>query len=528
MTSDNSAPKLWEVTDSNGQSPPEIRADALGVEETDGVEGGYPEESVLFVVGIGASAGGLCALEDFFDNMPGDSGAAFVVVQHLSPDHESLMGELLERRTNMSVQRVVEQMRLTPNTIFLIPPGQNLVLENDRLHLIRRARDQSRQPNFPIDLFFQSLATECKAHTISIILSGTGSDGTRGIQEVSKMGGIVLAQDPATAEFDGMPQSAIATNIVDLVLSPSELAQAAYQFVTSPIALHAFRNDQQNRLAPIQLQRIVDIVEQYENTDFAHYKPSTLTRRIQRRCLIAGFGNLDSYIRRLETSEEERSALRNDLLISVTRFFRDSEAWRFLEQSVLPQLIEQADPNQTLRIWITACATGEEAYSMAILLRELLDQRQSPLKAKIFATDIDQIALNNASLGVYPASIVSDLGEERLNRFFILQDDDSFEVSRSLREMIIFAHHNLTKDAVFTQMDLVSCRNVLIYMQPELQHQVVRNLHFALKAKGALFLGESEALGELNRSLRPYIVSGKSFKSCGMSGSLWRIKISPS
>ena len=508
MASDNSTPKCWEVTDSNGQSPPETgadatQADALVGEETDEVEDGSPKESSFFVVGIGASAGGLRALEEFFDNMPSDSGAAFVVVQHLSPDYESLMSELLKRRTDMSVQRVVEQMSLSPNTIFLIPPGQNLVLKNERLHLIRQERGQGRQPNFPIDLFFQSLATEIKAKTINIVLSGTGSDGSRGIQQGSEMGGIVLAQDPATAEFDGMPQSAIATGIVDLVLSPSELAQATYQFVTSPTELRAFRNDQQNRLAPIQLQRIVNIVEEYENIDFTHYKPSTLTRRIQRRCLITGYRDLDGYIRRLETSEDERSALRNDLLITVTRFFRDSEAWRMLEQSVLPQLTQQADPNQTLRIWITACATGEEAYSMAILLRELLDQCQPPRKAKIFATDIDQIALNKASSGIYPASIVSDLGEERLNRFFIRRDNNSFEVSRSLREMIIFANHNLAKDAAFTHMDLVSCRNVLIYMQPELQNQVLRNLHFALKAKGALFLGESETLGKLEPEFTP-------------------------
>ena len=503
MSSDHSMTNGSEFKDSNAQSPPETPSEAQIVAGADRLESNSPRENSFFVVGIGASAGGLRALEEFFENMPSDSGAAFVVIQHLSPDYESLMSELLKRRTNMSVQGVEEQMRLTPNTIFLIPPGQNLVLENKRLHLIRQTRDQSRQLNFPIDLFFQSLAAESKEYSINIILSGTGSDGTRGIQEVSESGGIVLAQDPATAEFDGMPQSAIATGIVDLVLSPSELAQATYQFVTSPTELQAFRNGQQNRLGPIQLQQIVSTIEQYENVDFTHYKPSTLIRRIQRRCLLMGYEDLDNYIRRLETSEEERSALRNDLLITVTRFFRDSEAWQILEQSILPQLIEQADPNQTLRIWITACATGEEAYSMAILLRELLDHCPSPRKAKIFATDIDQVALNKASSGVYPASTVSNLSEARLNRFFVCRDDDSFEASRSLREMIIFANHNLAKDAAFTHMDLISCRNVLIYMQPELQNQVLRNLHFALKAKGILFLVVSETLGTLEAEFKP-------------------------
>ncbi|MBE9068359.1 PAS domain S-box protein [Leptolyngbya cf. ectocarpi LEGE 11479] len=465
------------------------------------IESSSPD--TFFVVSIGASAGGLRALEEYFENMPSDSGAAFVVVQHLSPDYKSLMSELLKHRTNMDVQQVTEQVSLTPNTVFLIPPGQNMVLENDHFHLMPQDRGQGRQPNFPIDRFFQSLSTEVREHTISIILSGTGSDGSRGIQEIAEMGGIVLAQDPATAEFDGMPQSAIATGVVDLVLAPNELAQATHQFVTSPHDLQAFRDDQQNRLAPLQLQRIVNIVEQYENIDFTHYKPSTVTRRIERRCLIAGYRDLDSYIHRLETSEEERGALRNDLLITVTRFFRDGEAWRLLEESILPELIQRLGPKQTLRIWITACATGEEAYSMAILLRELLDKRTSSIDAKIFATDIDQVALSKASSGVYPASIVNELGEERLNRFFTPKDDSSFEVSRSLREMIIFASHNLAKDAGFTHMDLVTCRNVLIYMQPELQDQVLRNLHFALKAKGVLFLGESETLGKIEDEFIP-------------------------
>ncbi|MDJ0702960.1 MAG: CheR family methyltransferase [Leptolyngbyaceae cyanobacterium MO_188.B28] len=500
MISDNSTPNSSEFTESNAQSLPTTQAEAQVVGETDELEGDSPEENSFFVVGIGASAGGLRALEEFFDNMPSDSGAAFVVIQHLSPDYKSMMIELLNRRTNMAMHRVVEQMRLEPNTIYFIPAGQNLVVANRRFHLIPQDRGEGRLPDFPIDLFFRSLATESKEHALSIVLSGTGSDGSRGIQEVSEMGGIVLAQVPDTAEFDGMPQSAIATGVVDMVLPPSELAQAAYQFVTSPIELQAFRNNQQNRLEPIQLQRIVNIVEQYENIDFTQYKLSTLTRRIQRRCLLAGYADLDSYIRRLESSEEERGTLRNDLLITVTRFFRDVEAWQLLEESIIPQIVEQATSDQPVRIWIAACATGEEAYSMAILLRERLDHCQPSIKAKIFATDIDQVALSRASAGIYPASLVSNLSEERLNRFFIRRNDDSFEVSRSLREMIIFANHNLAKDAGFTNIDLVSCRNVLIYMQPALQNQVLRNLHFALKAKGFLFLGDSEILGNLLES----------------------------
>ncbi|NEZ57123.1 chemotaxis protein CheB [Adonisia turfae] len=451
----------------------------------------------FLIVGIGTSAGGLRALEDFFGNMPSDSNAAFIVVQHLSPDYKSLMSELLKRHTDMDVQQVTDQVSLCPNTVFLIPPGQNMVLKDGCLHLTPQERGRGRQPNLPIDLFFKSLSLESREKTISVILSGTGSDGSQGIQEISEKGGIVLVQAPETAEFDGMPQSAISTGVVDLILPASELAQTTYQLVTAPNGLQVLRDNLQNQLIPIKLQKIINIIEQHDDIDFGHYKPSSITRRIRRRCLIAGYQDLDSYISRLNASKEERNCLRNDLLITVTRFFRDVEAWQFLENNVLPELLDRFSSGQTLRIWITACATGEEAYSMAILVRELLDQRQLSIEVKIFATDLDQVALNKASLGIYPAPIVNEIGEARVSRFFTSRNDGSFEVSRAIREMIIFANHNLAKDAGFTQVDLVTCRNVLIYMQTDLQAQVLRNLHFALNVNGILFLGESETLGIL-------------------------------
>ncbi|MEM9807696.1 MAG: chemotaxis protein CheB [Cyanobacteria bacterium P01_D01_bin.56] len=450
-----------------------------------------------FIIGIGASAGGLRAIEEFFDTIPCDSGAAFVVVQHLSPDYKSLMNELLERRTQMDVRRVTDGIALESNTVFLIPPGQNLVIKGNQLRLIPQDRDQGYQPHFPIDLFFQSLAAEQRDRTIGIILSGTGSDGTRGLREISEAGGLVLVQDPKTAEFDGMPQSAIATGMVDLALSPAELAQTTYEFVTTPSEWQQLRHDQRNQLEPSKIQQIVNIVKDHSEIDFTHYKPSSISRRIRRRCLIAGYPDLDHYITRLESSEIERDALRNDLLITVTRFFRDTFAWHSLETKILPELIQNTEADTPIRVWVAACATGEEAYSMAILLRELLDAYQSPLEAKIFATDIDPIALEKASVGVYPASISNDLNQQRLEKFFT-EKDGVFEVSRTIREMIIFANHNLAKDAGFTNMDVVTCRNVLIYMQPELQQRVLRSLHFALNVNGILFLGESETLGNIS------------------------------
>ena len=465
--------------------------------------GTLPQTNELSIVGIGASAGGLRAIEDFFQHLPCDSGAAYIIIQHLSPDFKSLMKEILGQRTQMPIQRVTDGMPLERDTIFLIPPGQNMVLQDHHLKLTAQDRDSGHQPHFPIDLFFQSLSVEGREQAISIILSGTGSDGTKGIRHVSEMGGIVMVQDPTESEFDGMPRSAISTSTVDLVLSAKELAEYTYQVVTSPEERQAFHDQKQAHLHPRQLQQIIDLVERYENINFTQYKESTLTRRIQRRCLIAGYETLGDYIYRLESSEEERTALRNDLLITVTRFFRDKEAWQFLRERVLPQIVTDAvRDRKTIRVWVTACATGEEAYSIAILLRELLDQADSNIEAKIFATDIDPVALSRASTGLYPAAAIDSLSIEQQEKFFVAKGEH-YEVSRPIREMIIFANHNLTKDAGFTQMDLVSCRNVLIYMQPQLQQYVLRSLHFSLKTGSTLFLGESENLGDLAHEFEP-------------------------
>ena len=448
------------------------------------------------VIGIGASAGGLRALEDFFDNLPYDSGAAYVVIQHLSPDFKSLMKELLEQHTQMKIQRVTDRMDLEPDTVFLIPPGQNLVLEGKELCLTTQDRNSHRNPHFPIDLFFQSLAHECQERAIGIILSGTGSDGTRGIQHIAENGGIVMVQSPDMAKFDGMPLSAIATNLVDLISPVAELAKTTYGLITSP---NHREEPYRNATNPTQIQRIVTILERYENIDFSQYKPTTINRRINRRCMLTGYTNLDTYIQHLESSSKEREHLRNDMLITVTHFFRDASAWQYLKTEVLPAIVQKArQDSKSIRIWVTACATGEEAYSVAILLQELLGNNPDGIEVKIFATDVDPIALAKASSGIFPEAAMRNLSELQKKRFFIPKDED-FEVIKALREMIIFANHNLTKDAGFTQIDLVTCRNVLIYMQPGLQKQVLRSLHFSLKKDCYLFLGESENLGELKK-----------------------------
>ncbi len=458
----------------------------------------------LFVVGIGASAGGLSALEELFNHLPVDSGAAFVVIQHLSPDFKSLMKELLERRTEMAVYRVTEGMELQPNSVYLIPPGKNLVVEANLLRLEERKKDKNNKHelNFPIDLFFKSLAKNYGENSIGVILSGSGSDGTRGLRAINEAGGIALVQTPETAEFDGMPRSAIATGVVNQILPPLELAQLIYQCIVSPLNTSETESNQATTLGSSNLKEITNLLIELENLDFSHYKTSTLSRRIHRRRLINNLENIPNYIELLKTSTNEREILGSDLLINVTHFFRDKKAWENLENNILPVLIEQAQPNEELRFWVTACSTGEEAYSLAILVNEALVDSEKKLRVKIFATDIDRTALEKASLGIYPQSITNDITPERLRRYFVVKDD-GYQVMRKLREMMIFSPHDLTKDAGFTRMHLISCRNVLIYMQPQLQHQVLRNLHFSLITKGVLFLGEAESVGVFESEFKP-------------------------
>lgn len=448
----------------------------------------------LFVVGIGASAGGLNALEEFFEHLSNNSGAAFVVIQHLSPDFKSLMKELLARRTRMEIYRVVEGMELRPNSIYLIPPGKNLVLDQQKLHLIPQKERNSRELNFPIDIFFESLAQIRQEQSIGVVLSGTGSDGTKGLRTINQAGGFTLVQHPSSAQFDGMPKSAIATGLVDRILPPSELALVVDQLVRSPVFQTVNDHNAANLLTAETIQEIAAIIARHESTDFSHYKISTLTRRIHRRYLISGCENLETFISLLKTSVQERAILRHDLLISVTQFFRDRSAWDYLAEQVIPQLVAQAQPNIELRCWVTACATGEEAYTLAMLLDEAIANIDKPIKFKIFATDIDEVALEKATQGLYSQTIVNELSSDRLERYFV-QKDDGWQIVRQLREKLLFACHDLTKDVAFTRMNLVSCRNLLIYFQPELQQQVLRNLHYSLVNQGILFLGEAETLG---------------------------------
>ncbi|MBE9062451.1 chemotaxis protein CheB [cf. Phormidesmis sp. LEGE 11477] len=447
--------------------------------------------SDFFIVGIGASAGGIQALEEFFSNISDHPNAAFVVVQHLSPDFRSMMSEILQRKTAMQVRQVAEDMPVQAGTVYVMPPGKNMLLQDRRFVLVERADHL----NYPINLFFEAMAQNFAERAIGVVLTGGGSDGTEGLQQISRAGGVVLAQTPESAQFSSMPVNAIASGIIDKILSPKELAHAVYDIVRFTYDQNPSEKDEEDFISPAALQEIIGILADQADIDFSDYKTNTLRRRTHHRCALNHCRNIVEYIDILSKSEEERRLLRQSLLIGATRFFRDGAPWIRLKDQILPELIEELETGEQLRIWVSACSTGEEAYSMAMTVTDVLEAAEKSLKVKIFVTDIDPKSLSVAAKGVYPASIASELTTERLERYFD-RIDNTYRVKRFLREMLIIAPHDLTKNAGFSKMHLVSCRNVLIYMNPRLQQQVIRLLHFTLAPEGILFLGSSETLGE--------------------------------
>ena len=447
--------------------------------------------SDFFIVGIGASAGGIQALEEFFTNISDHPNAAFVVIQHLSPDFRSMMSEILQRKTAMQVRQVEEEMPVQAGTVYVMPPGKNMLLKDRRFSLV----DRAAHLNYPINLFFESMAQDFAERAIGVVLTGGGSDGTEGLQQISRAGGVVLAQTPESAQFSSMPVNAIASGIIDKILSPKELARAVYDIVRFTYEQNPEEEDEEAFISPAALQEIIGILADQADIDFSNYKTNTLRRRTHHRCALNHCRNIVEYISILSKSEEERRLLRQSLLIGATRFFRDGAPWVRLKDQILPALIEKLEEDKQLRIWVSACSTGEEAYSMAMTVADVLEAADRILKVKIFVTDIDPKSLSVAAKGVYPASIANEITADRLERYFD-KVGDTYRVKRFLREMLIIAPHDLTKNAGFSRMHLVSCRNVLIYMNPRLQQQVIRLLHFTLAAEGILFLGSSETLGE--------------------------------
>ncbi|MBM4258269.1 MAG: hypothetical protein FJ147_20535 [Deltaproteobacteria bacterium] len=447
-----------------------------------------------YIVGIGASAGGLEALEQFFSTMSPNSGLTFVIVQHLSPDFKSLMAEILARRTRIPITRAEHGMALHPNHIYLNTPRTNLIVSGRKFVL--HEQEARTTLHLPIDMLFQSIAQDVGDHAIGIVLSGTGSDGARGVRAIKEVGGLVIVQSEETAKFDGMPHSAVATGMADYILSPQEIPARLLDYIHHPWTFATTAQESQLVTEEEWLPHIFALLHKYSSIDFSQYKYSTIFRRLQRRMVINHIETFAEYVIHLQNSPEEVSKLAEDLLISVTRFFRDREAFSVLEREVIPKIVASATPEVPIRIWVAGCATGEEAYSIAILFQEQIVRSNQALRVKIFATDVDDAALAQASEGVFSESIAVDISPQRLAQFFV-KTGTHYVIDRHIREMILFTTHDLTTNPPFTKVDLVSCRNLLIYFETQLQQKVLSLLHFALNPKGILFLGPSESLGAL-------------------------------
>ncbi len=455
-------------------------------------------------MGIGASAGGLAAFETFFAAMPAetDSGMAFVLVQHLAPDHESVLADLVKRYTEMSVRLVEHGMTVEPGCAYIIPPNRDMALLNGALQLLEQTAPRGHQ--LPIDFFFRSLAQDKKEQAICIVLSGTGSDGALGVRAVKGEGGMVIAQTPESSAYDGMPRSAIATGMVDYVLEPAEIparligyARHAFGGAPAPTAASTLDTDD-------TLIKVCVLLRAQTGHDFSHYKVNTVARRVRRRMALHQVEAPTEYLRFLQNNPREVEALFRDLLIGVTSFFRDADAFEALEETVIPRLLGENPAGVELRVWVAGCSTGEEAYSLAMLIHEQIDILDLPVNLRLFATDIDRRGIEHARAGVFPPTISADVSAKRLSRFFE-QDADGgvYRVRKSIRDSVIFSEQDVIKDPPFSRLDLISCRNVMIYMDGALQKKLIPLFHYALNPRGVLLLGPSETVGDATALFAP-------------------------
>ena len=443
----------------------------------------------LPIVGIGASAGGLEAFEQFFHAMPADSGLAFVLVPHLDPSHGSLLTEILQRATTMPVIEALDQLLVEANHVYIIPPNRDMEIFHGELQLTEPTAPRGQR--LPIDNFLRSLADDQQENAIGIILSGTGTDGTQGARAIHGVGGIVLVQEPSTAKYDGMPTSVVHAGYATHSL-PIEKMWAALQTDMRNVTLHIDRSAPAKTVMGIK--HILIQLRAVTGHDFALYKQSTIGRRIERRMLQHNIDNIDIYARYLKENPAEARILFKELLINVTSFFRDAEAFAVLEKSILPSLCANRPENFVFRAWVAGCSTGEEAYSIAILLREFMTTTHQEFKVQLYSTDLDEDVIAVARAGFYAPNIVSDVTPERLHRFFI-KEDAGYRIKKDIREMVVFAIQNVIKDPPFTKLDLLSCRNLMIYLAAELQSRLIPTFHYALNPNGVLFLSPSEGIG---------------------------------
>jgi two-component system, chemotaxis family, CheB/CheR fusion protein len=442
------------------------------------------------IVGIGSSAGGLDALQKLFGAMPPESGFAFVVVAHLDPTHESQLAALIARCTTIPVNEVEEPVTVEPDHVYVIAPNQQLTFEGDVLRPSRPS--EVRGDRYPLDLFFRSLAEHQGKCAIGIVLSGTGTSGGQGLRAIKAEGGIAVAQDPGTAGFSDMPRHAIATGMVDLVLPPDKIPEALLRLVRHPYMRQQAGLEQLPEVDG-QLDTLLSLLRTEAKQDFRCYKRPTLLRRTHRRMSLRQIEDMAVYIERLRNEPDELAALAKDLTINVSGFFRDPLAWEALNKKAIAQMIAERSDGASIRIWVPACSTGEEAYSIAMLIAEGAAAVHKSFDLRIFASDVSEHLLPVARAGLYPASIAEDVRPARLERFFD-REDDSYRVKRELRDMITFAPQNLLQDPPFSRLDLITCRNLLIYLEPEFQKKVVALFHFALREGGHLFLGPAETV----------------------------------
>jgi two-component system CheB/CheR fusion protein len=445
------------------------------------------------IVGIGASAGGLESFELFFKNLPVDTGMAFVIIQHLDPTHEGILPELIQRKTGMSVLQITDQLKVKPNHVYVIPPNKSMSILNGTLHLFTPT--EKRGLRLPIDVFLRSLAEDSKESSVGIILSGMGSDGCLGIKAIKEQGGVVLVQDPSSAKFDSMPSNAIRAVAVDIIAPVEEL----------PAKLISFLNfsPEKNKKIDVKIknsiEKIVILLLDQSGHDFSMYKKSTLMRRIDRRRGIHGIEDLDKYVQFLQKNPKEVELLFNELLIGVTSFFRDLDVWNKLKEEIFPEYIKKLPDNYVLRAWVTACSTGEEAYSLAIIFKEVLNnmEKDRGLSLQIFASDIDMYAIEKARKGLFSSNVITEVSHKRLRENF-KSEGTGFRVNADIREMLVFAPHDLIKDPPFTKLDFLTCRNMLIYMEPPLQKKLMALFNYSLNPGGIMMLGTAETLGQEN------------------------------
>jgi len=451
------------------------------------------------VVGIGASAGGLAAFEEFFSGMPADTntGMAFVLIQHLAPDHTSILTELMRRYTRMQVFEVEDGMTVQPDCVYIIPPSRDMAFINGTLTLLEPALPRGQR--LPIDFFFRSLAQDLHERAIGVVLSGTGSDGTLGVRAIKGEGGMVMVQKIESAEYNGMPSNAMATGLVDFELLPQEMPAKIIAYATQAFGDAHRIVSATEPLSETAMKKIFVLLRTQIGHDFSQYKPSTINRRIERRMAVNQIVLIDGYIKFLQRQPTEVQALFRDLLIGVTSFFRDAEAFRILGEKVIPSIFANKREGDVIRVWSAGCSTGEEAYSLAILLAEGMETLNKSLTTQVFATDIDSQAIASARTGVYPASIANDISPERLARFFTLEPGGGhYRIHRGIRDMVIFSEQDVVKDPPFSKLDMISCRNVMIYMGASLQKKLIPLFHYALNPCGTLFLGTSETTGDFS------------------------------